>query len=192
MAEDRKARLAALAARAGRSKKTDASSPTEDSSTNVDDTPMEEATQPSLRFRNYVPKDASLDDAAAGMDKQQAQTTISVDTKLEVMAQRAKRQKTEKENEKTPLEQALLKAKLDNVMEATSRGAVSGGGDLETNMAAIAPKKVNWDLKRDIKSKLNRLERRTERAIVELLRERLEKEATEEAGDNMDDESDLD
>ena len=44
------------------------------------------------------------------------------------------------------------------------------------------PKKVNWDLKRDIQGKLDRLERRTQRSLVELLRERLEKEA-EDVGD---------
>jgi coiled-coil domain-containing protein 12 len=46
----------------------------------------------------------------------------------------------------------------------------------------MAPKKVNWDLKRDIQGKLDRLERRTQRSLVELLRERLEKEA-EDVGD---------
>ncbi|CAM9362962.1 unnamed protein product [Choristocarpus tenellus] len=37
----------------------------------------------------------------------------------------------------------------------------------------IAPKKANWDLKRDVEKKMEKLNRRTQRAIVELLRERI-------------------
>lgn len=42
---------------------------------------------------------------------------------------------------------------------------------------SAAPKSINWDLKRDIQPRLDRLEKRTQRAIVQLLRERLEQEA---------------
>jgi len=41
----------------------------------------------------------------------------------------------------------------------------------------LAPRKPDWDLKRDIKSKLERLERRSKRAIAELIRERLKESA---------------
>lgn len=37
----------------------------------------------------------------------------------------------------------------------------------------LAPRKPDWDLKRDIGPKLEKLERRTQRAIAELIRERL-------------------
>lgn len=37
----------------------------------------------------------------------------------------------------------------------------------------IAPKKPNWDLKRDVAPRLDVLERRTQRAIADLLRERV-------------------
>jgi coiled-coil domain-containing protein 12 len=40
----------------------------------------------------------------------------------------------------------------------------------------LAPKKPDWDLKRDIAPKLERLEKRTQKAIAELIRERLKKE----------------
>ncbi len=40
----------------------------------------------------------------------------------------------------------------------------------------ITPKKPNWDLKRDIEKKLEVLERRTQRGIVQLLRQKLEQE----------------
>lgn len=37
----------------------------------------------------------------------------------------------------------------------------------------VAPKKANWDLKRDIQAKLDKLERRTQRAIIEIMREQV-------------------
>ena len=50
----------------------------------------------------------------------------------------------------------------------------------------MAPKKLNWDLKRDIQGKMLKLERHTQRAIIQLLRERLEQEAEHEADDGVD------
>lgn len=38
-------------------------------------------------------------------------------------------------------------------------------------LATIAPKKPNWDLRRDVEKKLARLERRTHRALVQLVQE---------------------
>jgi coiled-coil domain-containing protein 12 len=38
----------------------------------------------------------------------------------------------------------------------------------------LAPKKPNWDLKRDVEKKLEKLDRRTQRAIYEIIRQRLE------------------
>jgi len=37
------------------------------------------------------------------------------------------------------------------------------------NLTNLAPKKIDWDLKRDISKKLDKLERRTQKAILELL-----------------------
>ena len=39
----------------------------------------------------------------------------------------------------------------------------------------LAPRKPDWDLKRDVAKKLEKLERRTQKAIAELIRERLKK-----------------
>ena len=44
----------------------------------------------------------------------------------------------------------------------------------ETGIMDIAPKKANWDLKRDVARKLQRLEKRTQRAIVDLIRDKVE------------------
>ncbi|KAM7340508.1 hypothetical protein ACRRTK_001126 [Alexandromys fortis] len=44
----------------------------------------------------------------------------------------------------------------------------------EVDLANLAPRKPDWDLKRDVAKKLEKLEkRRTQRAIAELIRERL-------------------
>lgn len=44
----------------------------------------------------------------------------------------------------------------------------------------IAPKKENWDLKREIKPKLDRLEKQTQTAIAELVREKVQNETRAE------------
>jgi len=43
----------------------------------------------------------------------------------------------------------------------------------EIDLTTLAPRKIDWDLKRDAEKKLRKLERRTQRAIAELIRERL-------------------
>ncbi|KAK1303514.1 hypothetical protein QJS10_CPB11g02342 [Acorus calamus] len=48
----------------------------------------------------------------------------------------------------------------------------------------IAPKKPNWDLRRDIQKKLDKLERRTQRAIFQLKEQEMQNQAlTEEDND---------
>ncbi|KAJ9529875.1 hypothetical protein QJQ45_022279 [Haematococcus lacustris] len=41
----------------------------------------------------------------------------------------------------------------------------------EDLLVNVAPKKANWDLKRDVQAQLDKLERRTQRAIIEIMRE---------------------
>ncbi|KAJ8524107.1 hypothetical protein ON010_g17012 [Phytophthora cinnamomi] len=52
----------------------------------------------------------------------------------------------------------------------------------------LAPKRANWDMERDIAPMLRKLERRTQHAIVEILREKLAAEQQEE--DDEDDDED--
>jgi coiled-coil domain-containing protein 12 len=40
----------------------------------------------------------------------------------------------------------------------------------------LAPRKPDWDVKRDVAQKLEKLDRRTQKAIAELIRERLKEE----------------
>ena len=49
----------------------------------------------------------------------------------------------------------------------------------------VAPKKPNWDLRRDVAKKLEKLERRTQRAIIELLQQE-QRSALEASGGQAD------
>ncbi|KAJ6841256.1 coiled-coil domain-containing protein 12 [Iris pallida] len=49
--------------------------------------------------------------------------------------------------------------------------------DMEDPFVNIAPKKPNWDLRRDVQKRLDKLERRTMKAIYQLMQEEKEKEA---------------
>ena len=182
MAEDRKARLAALAARAGRTNKPDGE-PTTEAATDAD------ADRPAVRFRNYAPKDASLESSAM----MEVDAGAKMDVGGDSGAPMTKRQRTEnatasvgggKKGDKpiSALEEAMLQAKAEASALTGGGDGVGGGGAGAPGgaLASLAPQKVNADLKRDIKGKLDRLERRTQRALVELLKERLEKEAEEE------------
>ena len=52
-----------------------------------------------------------------------------------------------------------------------SRVAVPEEDVVEVDVVRTANRKENWDLKRDVEKKLKRLERRTQQAMVELMRE---------------------
>lgn len=43
----------------------------------------------------------------------------------------------------------------------------------QLDVTSLAPRKPDWDLKRDIAKKMEKLERQTQKAIAELIRERL-------------------
>ncbi|XP_046665710.1 coiled-coil domain-containing protein 12 [Homalodisca vitripennis] len=56
----------------------------------------------------------------------------------------------------------------DQLEAANSRVVIE-----DLDLSNLAPRKPDWDLKRDVAKKLERLEKRTQRAIAELIRERL-------------------
>jgi coiled-coil domain-containing protein 12 len=154
---DRKARLAALASKAGRSKPTRS----EEEDIQKPDDAVETGDKRALTFRNYAPNDESIDQ------------------------QKSKKPRVE--------EQELQEVEPPSALQAALKEAKS---EISTPSATkeienMAPKKINWDLKRDIEKKLAKLERRTQKIIVELLKERLEREATEQASEN-DSSNDLD
>merc|ERR1711982_221526 len=79
---------------------------------------------------------------------------------------------------KSELELALIEAKRQIAVMGKENNRNNNIGKFDA--ANLAPNKVNRDLKRDIEAKINKLERKTQKAIVELLRERLEREAGED------------
>lgn len=52
----------------------------------------------------------------------------------------------------------------------------------ELDISSLAPRKPDWDLKRDVAKKLEKLERRTQKAIAELIWERLKEGAEDNLG----------
>ncbi|VDO03164.1 unnamed protein product [Rodentolepis nana] len=65
-----------------------------------------------------------------------------------------------------------LEVRVADQLEAAKAEAVVD----EVNLFNLAPRKPDWDLKRGVEKKLKRLERRTQRVIAELIRERLKAE----------------
>jgi len=55
----------------------------------------------------------------------------------------------------------------------------------------LAPKKVNWDLKRDLEQPMKKLRAMTDRAIIEIIRHRVESEQQEEEEDKAQGSTDL-
>ncbi|KAF2367060.1 mRNA splicing factor Cwf18 [Trinorchestia longiramus] len=63
------------------------------------------------------------------------------------------------------------------VTEQVTEATESVSALQQVELSSLAPKKVTFDLKRAIESRLEKLERATDRAIAELIRERLRDEA---------------
>ena len=145
MSDDRKARLAALAARAGRIQHPISNS--KDSGNDQD--AGDGSKQPTLSFRNYVPKDASLDASAAppassgdgGGDQQLPK----------------RRKMSENESSPPPAKSSALEAALAKTSresrEAAGQNVGASGGWAE--VTPVSTKKVNWDLKRDVRHKMD-------------------------------------
>jgi len=51
----------------------------------------------------------------------------------------------------------------------------------EIDLTNLAPRKVDWDLKRNIQKKLDKLEKRTQRSVAELIRERIKESIQEDS-----------
>ncbi|XP_041458979.1 coiled-coil domain-containing protein 12-like [Lytechinus variegatus] len=64
--------------------------------------------------------------------------------------------------------------KVEEQVQDQLKAAVAEPVVEEVDITNLAPRKPDWDLKRDVAKKLEKLERRTQRAIAELIRERLQ------------------
>ncbi|XWS07982.1 hypothetical protein CRYUN_Cryun41cG0037800 [Craigia yunnanensis] len=59
--------------------------------------------------------------------------------------------------------------------------------DKEDPFVNIAPKKPNWDLRRDVQKKLDKLERRTQKAVYKLMEQQELEKQLEEGGNAIED-----
>ncbi|XP_023950883.1 coiled-coil domain-containing protein 12 [Bicyclus anynana] len=64
---------------------------------------------------------------------------------------------------------SLVEEEVKDIVEAGKEKVVLQDLDI----SSLAPRKPDWDLKRDVSKKLEKLERRTQKAIAELIWERL-------------------
>lgn len=73
------------------------------------------------------------------------------------------------------LQEAVLPVAAPESVEEQIKDRVSPPEDFikEVDLSSLAPRKPDWDLKRDVAKKLEKLDKRTKRAIAELIRERL-------------------
>ena len=102
-----------------------------------------------ITFRNYKPYDSSLLSKAVAL-----RATLS---EAAVMVQKV----------------AAVVASTEDILQA-ELALVSQDDELN-----IVPKKPNWDLKSQVAAKMDKLARRTQRAVVEILREKMAAEDEE-------------
>jgi coiled-coil domain-containing protein 12 len=177
--DDRKTRLQALAARAGRSRQEENNGQQQQQQQQRQGV---EDDKKVVKFRNYAPNDKSLEQIRKEVDDNGDDDGDGPATK-KVRTDKSKTggavaATTSSTSSKSLLQDALRETQQDIKSTPTPTTA--------STISQIKPKKINDDLKRDIQEKLNKLERRTQKAIVEMLKERLELEATEAMNDDDD------
>ena len=109
-------------------------------------------TTPALKLRNYVPVE---EDKA--FDYVRVEAAKAASANFTELAQK----KVEGEEEEDLVAQG----------GTVSRVAVPEEDVVEGDVVRTANRRENWDLKRDVEKKLKRLERRTQQAMVKLMRE---------------------
>jgi coiled-coil domain-containing protein 12 len=118
--------------------------------TTSDAAASEEPQEKKIKFRNYQPYDNSLKKAAKDTEQVNKAASTAVATELLVGSH----------------------AEVDAIKKELQQ--------FQDNELNIMPKKPNWDLKVQVEGKLQKLKNRTQKAIVEILREKLAAEAQEE------------
>ncbi|CAH4031548.1 unnamed protein product [Pieris brassicae] len=89
-----------------------------------------------------------------------------------------------------PQDESLQQAKLQDAepekVDEEVKDLVEAGKEKvvlqDLDIASLAPRKPDWDLKRDVAKKLEKLERRTQKAIAELIWERLKQGSDDNLG----------
>ena len=122
-----------------------------------------ENTKPVIRFRNYVPHDATLKEKKEDKDPEQSTTDTAAPTSSSSSSEPPAAASVNTTNSKRKREEVdVIKQEL----------ALHTDEDLN-----IVPKKPNWDLKSQVEDRIQKLNRRTQRAVVDLLREKLAADA---------------
>ena len=186
MTNDRKAKLKALAARAGRIRET-----CNDGVNNDNDEQTEGSaatTKKTIVFRNYAPTDESIIQQQQQQQQQQDQPSSSPLHKKQ-KTKLTKAAHTGENDTSRILQNALKEAREEST---SSHGDTMHTVSTTSTVKNMAPKKINSDLKRDISAKLAKLEKRTQKAIVSMLRERLELEASAAVNEETEDDVDID
>lgn len=109
------------------------------------------------KFRNYQPFDKKL----ASIDTS-TPPTVTANT---IEDSRKKNENVEIDDSGPAKKRSLLEEELDKV---------------KSDEINLVPKKINADLKQQIAPKLEKLKRRTQKAIVDILREKLSMESIDE------------
>ncbi|CAK1598905.1 unnamed protein product [Parnassius mnemosyne] len=89
-----------------------------------------------------------------------------------------------------PQDETLQEAKLEDAEPAAVdnevKDLIEAGKEKvvlqDLDISSLAPRKPDWDLKRDVAKKLEKLERRTQKAIAELIWERLKQGSEDNIG----------
>jgi coiled-coil domain-containing protein 12 len=157
MADDeRKKRLQELREKAAASNKPNGDNPSASAVVESE----EAKKQAAVKFRNYHPQDvALLPNKKRPLGTDGGEGGVAADGENAPKTKRVEAQETEVDI----ITKELRENKSDEVH--------------------IVPKNPNWDLKNQVASKLDRLRRRTQRAIVELLRERVAEDEEQDQGE---------
>ncbi|KAL8547841.1 hypothetical protein ACS0TY_007244 [Phlomoides rotata] len=119
----------------------------------------------SMKFRNYLPHDKQL---------QEGKLAPPVLPKFEDPVLAAPPQEEKKE----VLHEIL--SHISSYCLIYSRGILTVENKIQDPFLNIAPKKPNWDLRRDVQKRLDKLERRTQKAMLTLMEREEEKRRSEE------------
>jgi len=77
------------------------------------------------------------------------------------------------------IEEAKKPEKIEKQIKSQLAGNDNEADNDEIGLETLQPRKVDWDLKRDLNHKLKRLETQTSKALMQMLRDRLKPEADE-------------
>ena len=80
------------------------------------------------------------------------------------------------EKEQTEMHIDTLETETEKIIREASKEIENSQNDLD--VVKLAPKKVNWDLKRDLEQRMEKLEKQTQKAIDDLIKSRLAEEKT--------------